>query len=146
MKQKVLYLFVLLAAILVGGGRKLEAQIMEPMDAHIPFQFHAGGAEFAAGEYSIRSTSEDNDGALEIQSADGKKSALLETEPGDINSSQKNTELIFNQVGNDYYLSEVVDPDDAASAEVLEPDYPGKSEAAKNTTGKKHVFAFLHGH
>ena len=144
MKKKLLYLFVLVGAILVAGGRKAQAQLDEGVDATIPFQFHAGGTEFPAGKYYIRSVSTADDSLMEIRSVDGRKAGLFETEQGDTTATMKNNELIFNQVGDTYYLSEIVDADDAVGAEVFSADETGKQAAAQPITGRKHILAFLH--
>jgi hypothetical protein len=140
MKKTMLYLFVLVGAILVGGSLKAQAQLPYAVDATIPFQFHAGGAEFPAGDYTIRPVDQ-NDSLLEIRTADGKQAALFETEQSELNDTQKKDELIFNHVGDDYFLSEVVDGDDGVGAEVSNPNNAAKQAAA---TGEKHILAFLH--
>jgi hypothetical protein len=143
MKQKLFYLFVLLSAILIAGGGKAQAQVSQNVDATIPFQFHAGGADFPAGAYTIRSLNSADDSLMEIRSADGQKSALFETEQSDITAAMKDNELIFDHVGDNYFLSKIVDADAGTGAEVFDPDYSGKRQPAA-TTGQKHVHAFLH--
>jgi hypothetical protein len=143
MKQKLFYLFVLLGAILIAGGRKAEAQVSQSVDATIPFHFHAGGQEFPAGAYTIRSMNAADDSLMEIRSADGKKAALFETEQSDITAAMKDDELIFNHVGENYFLSEIVDADAGTGAEVFNPNYSGKQQSAP-ASGQTHVHAFLH--
>jgi hypothetical protein len=135
---------VFVGALLIGGAPKVQAQIAETVNANIPFQFYAGGRELPAGKYSIRTISTADNSAMEIRSADGQQAALFETEQSDISAAMKDDELIFNQVGDNYYLSQIVDADDGTGAEVSNPNYRGKQNAAQNSTGHKHVFAFLH--
>jgi hypothetical protein len=141
MKKKLLYLFVLVGAVLVGAERKAQAQIVGDVNANIPFQFHAGGAELPAGNYTIRVVSTSNDNTMEIQSADGRKSALFETENTQTNATPKNSELIFDHVGDNYFLSQIVDAEDDYGAEVINPGYSKKQEAAAGASGQKHVSA-----
>jgi hypothetical protein len=143
MKKKVFYLLVLLGALLIGGVRKVQAQIAVSADGNIPFQFYVGGKELPAGKYIIRSVNSADDSAMEIQSADGKVAALFETERSDIGAAMKDNELVFDQAGDNYFLSQIVDADKGTAAEVFNPDYMGKQDAAEHPTERKHVFAFL---
>lgn len=143
MKNKVFYLFVLMGALLIGGAR-VQAQIAVSAECKIPFRFYAGGKELPSGNYTIRSVNATDDSALEIQSADGKVAALFETERSDISASMNGNELIFNQVGDNYFLSQIVDADKGTYAEVVNPDHRGNHDAAQYSNRRKHIFAFLH--
>jgi hypothetical protein len=138
MHKKLLYLFALVAAVFIGGT-KAQAQLTETVEAKVPFEFHAAGADFPAGTYTIRSISTANDGLMEIQSADGKKAAVFETENYDPATGTKNNELIFNKTGDDYVLSQVVDADDASGVEVFNPNYSNK-----RATGQRRILGFIH--
>jgi len=143
MKNKVFYLFVLMGALLIGGAR-VQAQIAVSAEGKIPFRFYAGGKELPSGNYTIRSVNATDDSALEIQSADGKVAALFETERSDISASMNGNELIFNQVGDNYFLSQIVDADKGTYAEVVNPDHRGNHDDAQYSNRRKHIFAFLH--
>jgi hypothetical protein len=143
MKKKVFYLLVLLGAVLVGDLRKAQAQIAVSADGNIPFQFYVGGKELPAGKYTIRCVNSADDSAMEIQSANGKVAALFETERSYIGDATKDNELVFNQVGDNYVLSQIVDGDRGTDAEVFNPGYKGKQDAAQHHTGRTHMFGFL---
>jgi len=143
MKNKVFYLFALLGVFLIGGARKVQAQTAVDAEGKIPFRFYVGGNELPSGSYTIRSVNATEDSALEIQSADGKVAALFETERSDISASMNGNELVFNKIGDNYFLSQIVDADKGTAAEVFNPDYMGKQDAAEHPTERKHVFAFL---
>ncbi len=142
MKTKLLSLFVLAGGILIGGGLTAQAQIDGDVKANIPFPFFAGGKGYPAGNYTIRSAGVDDDGLLEIQSADGHLNGVFETEQSDTNGTVNN-ELIFNQVGDEYFLSKIVDADDGTGAEIADPEYTGKRQTAAAVTGQKHILAGL---
>ena len=144
MKKKVFYLFVLLGAILIGGARKVQAQVAVSADGSIPFRFYVGGRELPAGKYTIRSVNSDDDSAMEIRSAGGKVVALFETERSDIGADMKENELVFNQIGDSYFLSQIVDADKGTYAEVVNPDHRGNHDDAQYSNRRKHIFAFLH--
>src|SRR5712664_1059242 len=53
--RQLLSLFAGLVLALTIGATKAKAQIVGDMVANVPFEFHAGNAEFPAGEYRIHS-------------------------------------------------------------------------------------------
>jgi hypothetical protein len=144
MTKKLFYLFVLVGALLIGCVRKVQAQIAESVDVNIPFQFHAGGKELPAGKYNIRSVSSTDDSSMEIRSAEGEVVGLFETERSDVSAAMKDNELVFDQVGDNYFLSQIVDGDKGIDTEVVNPHHRGKQEAAQYSTGRNHILAFLH--
>jgi hypothetical protein len=144
MKNKVFYLFALLGVFLIGGARKVQAQTAVDAEGKIPFRFYVGGKELPSGSYTIRSVNATEDSALEIQSADGKVAALFETERSDISASMNGNELVFNKIGDNYFLSQIVDADKGTYAEVVNPEHKGEQDTAQYSTGYKHPFAFLH--
>ena len=139
MKTQLLSLFVLAGGILVGGGLRAQAQIAEDVKVNVPFSFHAAGKEYPAGNYTIRTVGVEDDSLMEIQSADGHTAGVFETEHSDINGMPKNNELIFNQMGDEYFLFKIVDADNGMGAEIFDPNYTGKSQAAAGATSQKHI-------
>jgi hypothetical protein len=144
MKKKLFYLPVLLGAILIGGGHMAQAQVSEQVGATIPFPFHAGGREFPAGKYTIRTVSDADDSLMQIQSADGHSSALFETQQSSTKASDNANELVFHHIGDDYTLSEIVDADNGVGAEVYNRTGAGKKDAAEGATGQRRIVAFFH--
>jgi hypothetical protein len=141
MKRNLFYLLALLGVILIVGGGSAQAQIAESVDATIPFPFHAGGKELPAGAYTIRSTDSADGSVMKIQSADGRISALFQTEESDVSAATKDNELIFDHVGDDYVLSRIVDADDRTGVEVFNP-HSRKEDTAERATNQEHVLAF----
>ena len=95
----ILGLFFMLA---IAG---VQAQTPSRVEVNIPFDFSAGKATLKAGTYSIRRTSAN---ALAIRSFDGKTTALINA-PLTLGSrdSKRGERLVFNQYGNQYFLSQV---------------------------------------
>lgn len=143
MDRRVFYLFVLLAAFVIGGARRMQAQIAENVDVNIPFQFHVGGKQLPAGNYVIRSVSPTDGTAMEIQRADGRVVALFLAERSDMSSATGSDGLIFDQVGNNYFLSQIVDADRGTDTEVFNSDDREKPDAADRPAGYRHIFGFL---
>lgn len=95
----ILGLFFMLAIASVN------AQTPSRVEVNIPFDFSAGKATLKAGTYSIKRTSGN---LLAIRSADGKTTALVNA-PLTIGSrdSKAGERLVFNQYGDQYFLSQV---------------------------------------
>jgi hypothetical protein len=55
------------------------AQSGRRMTVHIPFDFVVSGKQMPAGDYSVRRVSKDSEGALLIQSEDGRRVATVFT-------------------------------------------------------------------
>ena len=95
----ILGLFFLLAIASVN------AQAPSRVEVNVPFDFSAGKATLKAGAYNIKRTSGN---LLAIRSADGKTTALINA-PLTISSrdSKSGERLVFNQYGDQYFLSQV---------------------------------------
>ena len=111
MKKYQLHLLSIVA-IALAAGISAHAQIIGQIEANIPFQFHAGNAKFPAGKYILRVEQGSDLGTMEIQSYDGHSSALFEIRDAQAPTSPKKTELIFNHVGNRYFLSKIFDQEE----------------------------------
>lgn len=103
--------FSTLALLLVGGLTAAQAQMDSNtiLDANIPFQFVVGRTTLPAGKYVIRpiDESEDTPNVLEIRSANGKVGTILDTENTSLNQAPRKTEVIFDKIGNQYFLSQI---------------------------------------
>jgi hypothetical protein len=102
-----------LGLTLVAGAGVAQAQITDTVEATIPFQFQAGLAVFPAGTYTIRNVDSLVPSEMEIRSLDGRNSALFVVEEDEANTAPKNSELIFNKVGDHYSLESIFDEGDA---------------------------------
>ena len=131
------YLIVVLALLLTGGIA--HAQIIGHIEADIPFPFHAGAAKFPAGKYTIRVEDGSDLSTMEIQSADGKSSALFEVRSAQAQKSPQSTELIFNHYGNRYFLARIFDEGEKAGSAVVDSGYSKKYGASLEAGETEHV-------
>src|SRR4051812_44694430 len=97
--------------LLVGGIIAANAQIdtSSAVKFEVSHPFMIEGETFPAGKYSIGSIASQSgsNGVLKIQSVDGKESMLFSTLKKTRNQASDKTELVFEQVGGDYYLTEI---------------------------------------
>jgi hypothetical protein len=139
MKKKLIYLFPALIAILVAGVSKAQAQINDELKATIPFEFHAGGATLPPGNYTVEEVQDSQFNLIEIKSDDSRSVALLQTIGVQPRSLLKNSELLFDHTGGDYYLARIFDEDDDSGVAVMDAEYAKKYGAALPAVDFEHI-------
>ena len=87
MKQRVLCLLGFIGVVLGMSTISAYGQIIGQLEADIPFTFHAGGTKLPPGKYVIHVLGGSDLTVMEIQSADGRTSALF-----DVREAQDSTE------------------------------------------------------
>src|SRR5207253_7055451 len=95
-------LTLLVAVTLATAVVSANAQ-SNPIKADIPFEFVVGDKTLPAGEYTVKPAT--IGGALAIQGADSKSSAVRLTGP----TEQKNNSrarMVFHRYGHNYFLAE----------------------------------------
>ncbi len=138
--RHLLALSVALLFVVTMYPRKANAQIIGGLQANIPFQFHAGAANLPAGTYRIRMLDNNNLTVMEISNMDGTRSALIQVQDSDANSTPTQSELIFNKYGDQYFLAEMFDEGDASGSKVIESNLEKKVSQGTETT-QAHVQA-----
>jgi len=100
-----LFAFAMLVGALSVGAAK--AQITNAVDFKAPSSFIAGEATLPAGSYSVRPLAEDPM-ALEISSAAGTHSVIVDTEASKSDTPAKSTGVVFNKHGNLLVMTQIV--------------------------------------
>jgi hypothetical protein len=136
--RQALSLFAGLVLALTIGAGKAKAQIVGDMVANVPFEFHAGNAEFPAGEYRIHSVDDSGLAVMQISTMDGSRSALFQVQESDASATPTKSELIFNKYGDQYFLSKLYDQGERIGSEVLKSR--GELRISKNVAQvQEHV-------
>jgi hypothetical protein len=115
---KVLALSSLLV-LLVGGI--VYAQTEPRIIAKIPFAFIAGNKTFSAGEYTIDRPNSNEPDLLLIRSADRHVALFLNANNVEARQTPKKTELIFNEIGDKYFLSQIWMAGEETGREIPKP-------------------------
>ena len=98
-------LLALCSLFTAAAGVPASAKSLDGIKARVPFDFSVGGRQVAAGEYTVRSLSED-ESALHI--GDGRRAAIVLTNAGrDGGKSDGRPRLVFHKYGDQYFLSAV---------------------------------------
>ena len=104
-------LFMALCLFTVGGGIVANAQIDSDITitANVPFTFVVGNTTLPAGKYDIRNIDEGTLRVLELSSVNGRTRIVFETDDAQTRDGEpaSKTELIFDKVGDKYFLSQV---------------------------------------
>ena len=104
-------LFLTLCLLAVGGGVVANAQIDtdNPIQANVPFAFAIGNTTLPAGKYEIRKIEDNSPSVLEVRSVNGRTKVVFETEDAQTRADQaaSKTELVFDKVGDQYFLSQI---------------------------------------
>ena len=97
----------LLTLLVMAGSARAQMPGTE-IRASIPFDFTVRGQTLPAGDYELMRVTEDPSGLM-LRKVDGKhEHVVFETEAVDIRDIAHKSELVFNQYGERYFLSEVV--------------------------------------
>jgi hypothetical protein len=140
-------LFLTLSLLVVGGGVVADAQIdsVPQIEATVPFAFTVGDTRLPAGKYEIRTLDDNSPSVLEISSVDGRTSVAFDTEdattPGD--HLAKTTELVFDKVGDHYFLSQVWVSGSQSGSELVKSRMQKRLEVSGTKAEKQSVAALM---
>ena len=104
-------LFFALCLLTVGGGVVANAQIGSDLTirGNVPFAFMVGDTTLPGGEYEIRALDDNSPNVLEVRSVKGRTAVVAETENVQArgNRIENKSELVFDKVGDKYFLSQI---------------------------------------
>lgn len=105
MKKKIYSTFAMLSLSLLMAVVSVQAQSGSKLEVNIPFEFQVGSQTLPAGEYSVKRLTQNS---VLVRSRDGQRSVVAQT-PRAITADEngKQEKLVFNQYGNQYFLSQV---------------------------------------
>jgi hypothetical protein len=101
-------------------------QVVDGVQADIPFAFHAGPAKFPAGKYVLQIDWHADLSVVEIRSLDGNYSALVAVRQAQNPGTRSTAELVFNHVGDNYFLSRIFDDRGKSESAVVDSGYSEK--------------------
>lgn len=100
-------MFVGIIALAFASALAASAQNQRSLVVNIPFDFNVKGKTLPAGEYIFsRGSSADSSGLI-IESKGSKANAIVLTMSIESRESQRQSRLVFNRYGEQYFLSQV---------------------------------------
>src|SRR5258705_6547634 len=140
-------LLLTLCLLAVGGGVVANAQVdsVSQLEANVPFAFTVGDTRLPAGKYNIRTLDENTPSVLEISSVDGRTSVAFDTENATTRSDKvaKTTELIFDKVGDRYFLSQVWVSGSSSGSELAKSKLQKRLEGSGSKAERQSVVALM---
>lgn len=94
------------------------AQVVDAIEANIPFGFTVRNKTLPAGDYTIKRVDTKNTDVMEIQSADGREQMLFMVNSAQTARTPERPELIFDRVGDEYFLSKVFEEGSTSGVEL----------------------------
>jgi hypothetical protein len=107
MKRDAFKVFAMAGLLVLLVGGMIYAQAEPRIIANIPFAFIAGNKTLPAGEYTIDRPNSNEPDTLLIRSADKHIAFFLNAENVEARQTPNRTELVFNEIGDQYFLSQV---------------------------------------
>jgi hypothetical protein len=127
MKKNIL-IVVMSFVLSISGLTAARAQVVDTIEADIPFGFTINDTSLPAGEYSIRRVNPENPGVMVISSKEGRRDALFVVNSAQSKTEPHKTELIFDRVGDQYFLSEIFESWDVNGVALPKPRSERKLE------------------
>jgi hypothetical protein len=95
-----------------------------------------------AGSYAVRVADDYQDlTVLEIQSANGKTTVFFDTEPVSLARTMRNSELVFDKIGDTYFLSRVFLSGDESGNQLLKSKRQRRLEENGSTAASESIAA-----
>ncbi|HET6977559.1 MAG TPA: hypothetical protein VFI24_14610 [Pyrinomonadaceae bacterium] len=129
--------------LIVGAGSAMTSYAQVESDAtiraNIPYAFVVHNTTLPAGTYVVTVAETTDLKVLEIRSADNKLAVLFDTEPVNATRVARTSELVFDRVGDTYFLSQVFLSGDEGGNELTKSKRQERLEAGGNVSQKQSI-------
>jgi hypothetical protein len=103
------YLFLVIAGLIflnVWGAGDVSAQSVKTLQAEVKFDFRVGDKIYPAGVYRLEAVSQNSDNLLRLRGV-GKNNHRLIIANLSYAAKKQSPKLIFQQIGEEYYLTNI---------------------------------------
>lgn len=114
------------------------------IQADVPFAFTVMDKTLPAGRYTVKRLNDTRPNVLMISSDDGHDVATFETESTQASRIPNKAELVFNKLGDQYFLSNVWTSDSSGGYLLLKTKKEKSLEESGIKTEHRSIFAKLH--
>jgi hypothetical protein len=105
--MKTLLLACVTTMVLAASAAPARAQVIDELDANIPFEFTVRNTTLPAGNYVIKRSGLPAGQVMEIRTADDRKAVFFMTISAQLPNEPRKSELLFDRVGDRYFLSKI---------------------------------------
>jgi hypothetical protein len=134
-------LLILLCFLMGVGTATASAQLIGALNVTVPHPFFVNKTEMPAGTYTLRVLDDMAPTMMEIQSIDGRNSVMFDTEDAQPKGEPTENTIVFDKVGDDYFLSRIWLEGDSYVGYALEKPKLEKRLEASGTKVEKHQVA-----
>jgi len=127
--RKILLIVVSLSLMAFAGRIPAHAQVVDAIEADIPFSFTVLNTTLPAGRYTVERVYTVDPNVMEIRGSDAHSTAFVIVENAEIARAPERAELIFDRVGDQYFLSEIFEG--GSNAGVSLPRSPAERQLEK---------------
>ncbi len=127
--MKKMFLIVIALFLFTGAGAvSASAQVADIIEATIPFDFTINETNLPAGFYSIKRVNSNTQRTMVVRNAEGKNLFVFLANATYANGTPDDTQLIFNVVGNRYFLSQIFEEGNDLGVAVVKSDLEKRLE------------------
>jgi hypothetical protein len=110
MKVQSMKILLVLGLLIGVGNATARAQALiddTAIEADVPHAFVVKDKTLPAGKYTVKRLDDTQPNVLEIRSANGRTAIAFEAESVQANQIPRKAELVFDKVGDQYFLSKI---------------------------------------
>jgi hypothetical protein len=143
MKKYLISGLAILCLLATSGVVTTRAQIDsgETIEAAIPFAFVVGNHTLPAGDYTIKVSDDTDLNLLVVRSTEGRTAAFFQTMDAQAKGTPRQTELVFDKIGDNYFLSQIWVAGSQQGAELEKSKAEQQLEASGMTSERRSVAA-----
>jgi hypothetical protein len=135
-------LLILLCFLMGVGTATASAQLIGALEVNVPHPFFVNNTKLPAGKYMVRLLDDiESANMMEIQTVDGRTKVMFDTEDAQPKKEPRANKLVFNKIGNDYFLSHIWLDGDTYVGYELEKSKLEKKLEASGAKAEKHEVA-----
>lgn len=145
MKIQFMKTLLILGLLIVAGNVTARAQALSEgtIEADIPHAFMVMDTTLPAGKYTVRRVDDNEPRVLEIRSENGHTAVVFEVENTQANQIPRNAELVFNKIGDQYFLSQIWGPGSDTGYQLPKTKAEKRLEGAGAQTEHRSIVAKL---
>ena len=139
MKYNTFKVLVLSSLFVVMAGLIVYAEIEPRVIANIPFAFIVGKQTLPAGDYTIDRPDSNDPNVLLIRNANNRIAIFTNAESVQAKQMPDKSELVFNRIGDKYFLSKVWVTGDDIGCEIPKPRAERELELSASNSSAQTV-------
>lgn len=146
--MKVISKAMLSLCLVLGLGAVFASNAQIESDAtikvNVPHSFVVNNTTLPPGNYTIKVADDySNLNVLEIRSANGKMNVLFDTEPVNLERERRQSEVVFDKIGDSYFLAQVFLRGDESGNQVLKSKRQRRLEETGSVAERSSIGASM---